>query len=483
MLILLLVTLAYGTRLSHLKEYSVSYASHLTHAKALGGTDDDSQEWLVTALDDVHLHLDMVRNRDLFPKGYTRYRLTEQGVEEHQESPRRHCHFHGTVRGDPESRVALSTCGGVLHGEIVTSSHSLFIEPHTAHFDEGPECAVHGSCGLHMDKLGDLPDYGLHRHWKEAAMLPHIVYSGQDLGNELDEAYCGVEDHVHGDDGQGSIWEHLFDEFHDMEFPHWSVEERKWRLQTLFIEDIKYVEVLGVNDKARYTDKGSAAAAEAHTETLINIVNSRYIAANFYPEIRVVLVSQLTVTSADPWAKVACESDASETDHSELLDNFLEYVSSNAGSFGTFDNAHLFSALDFCDGTVGYAPVGAMCYASRSGGISQITYADQQSATIVSHELGHNFNMLHDGSSNDCDYSSFIMASSSCLACDDYLDTFSTCSQTYFEALMYYRPSTTSCLDNVPDTRYSGDTYCGDGVVEEGEECDCGFSDCSEVDT
>ena len=58
------------------------------------------------------------------------------------------------------------------------------------------------------------------------------------------------------------------------------------------------------------------------------------------------------------------------------------------------------SGIDL-DGTIiGYAPVGAMCLDSRSGGLTQDTGASTASvASTVAHEMGHIFNMNHDDGS------------------------------------------------------------------------------------
>ncbi|KAG8273250.1 hypothetical protein J6590_025686 [Homalodisca vitripennis] len=54
--------------------------------------------------------------------------------------PRRHlCHFHGSVRGSPGSRVAISSCDGLV-GMIRTASGTFFVEPlHGESPEEGKE--------------------------------------------------------------------------------------------------------------------------------------------------------------------------------------------------------------------------------------------------------------------------------------------------------------------------------------------------------
>jgi len=56
-------------------------------------------------------------------------------------------------------------------------------------------------------------------------------------------------------------------------------------------------------------------------------------------------------------------------------------------------------------------------------------------------------------------------------------DLFSTCSVAYMEQYFATTYNNRDCLDNVPSTVW-GDPVCGNGFVEEGEDCDCGEDDC-----
>ena len=81
--------------------------------------------------------------------------------------------------------------------------------------------------------------------------------------------------------------------------------------------------------------------------------------------------------------------------------------------------------------------------------------------------------MQHDGTGNSCASSGLIMSP---LASIPPATHWSTCSAAY---LAQFLPTVT-CLDNVPTQTFGA--RCGDGVIQAGEQCDCGGSDCSTID-
>uniref|UniRef100_A0A672JZP3 Disintegrin and metalloproteinase domain-containing protein 9-like n=1 Tax=Sinocyclocheilus grahami TaxID=75366 RepID=A0A672JZP3_SINGR len=91
----------------------------------------------------------------------------------------------------------------------------------------------------------------------------------------------------------------------------------------------------------------------------------------------------------------------------------------------------------------------------------------QSFSTVIAHELGHNLGMSHDITGCKCD-GSCIMAPTAGGATQ-----FSGCSESDFERLILRGGGT--CLRNPP----SQDNIitvprCGNGILESGEECDCG---------
>jgi hypothetical protein len=515
-LLLGIVITAQCTTLSeHLDSYEQVFASRIpprvehAHRKLL-----DNEEWLISAFGHK-FHLELKRNKELIPATYKTFSFDDEGsVVESPENTKRdkrnHCHYVGSARvlsnstrsENTKSFVAVSLCGGALHGEIQVDSHHFFVEPSFLHFSKEEVEQTRKDCLLggkwrpnSLGKVADCVDHHLHLSqvfrdasfdWAEKS-VPHIVYRHDQIKEEHKEYSCGV-------DGKNGLETH---DLHDHEEVDHLVEHfhglgvnNIMHMDTQYIEDVKYVELLVVNDRSRYVARSSNQAnVEANSETLVNIAAARYRAANLFPQIIIVLTAQITITSANsPWSVDSCQGNSAETDHAVLLDNFLSWVWGNAprsliAANVNYDNAQLFTNQDFCGGTVGFAPVGAMCYGGKSGGINQMTFADQQSANILTHEMGHNFNMLHDGTSsgNSCPNAGYVMASSGCLTCSSFVTEFSTCSKGYYSSMMQYRPTSTACLDNKPVYVY-GNPSCGDGFVEGDEECDCGSSDCSSKD-
>ncbi|XP_061448334.1 disintegrin and metalloproteinase domain-containing protein 9 isoform X2 [Rhineura floridana] len=215
----------------------------------------------------------------------------------------------------------------------------------------------------------------------------------------------------------------------------------------------RYVELFIVVDKERYLLLGhNKTAVTEEMVHLANYLDSMYIALN----IRVVLVGLEIWTREN---KISLEGGAGD-----VLANFVQWREQELvprqrrKGFG---------------GTAGMAYVGTICSKSHAGGINVFgSISVQLFASIVAHELGHNLGMNHDDERQcDCDSESCIMSSGASGARD-----FSSCSAEDFEKLTLNKGG--SCLLNIPrpDETYSV-PYCGNKLVDTGEECDCGSSE------
>ncbi len=239
------------------------------------------------------------------------------------------------------------------------------------------------------------------------------------------------------------------------------------------VPDDVYVELLVANDNARYLQE--LANTETDAAALINVVSSLYNSNNMYPRIHVVLTSQVTFPNNDPWS-IAVDSNG-EVSVSELLAKWNNWRST-PGNAPAHDNGQLLSGYDFAGATLGYAGVGVMCNPAYSGGIDQ-TLNGQLAFTgaVIAHEMGHNFGCQHDSVENACPPSGYIM---NAIISNTVAPTeFSSCSKAYVQS--FVDPSV-SCIFNVPTSTWTNTPVCGNGLVEENEDCDCGQADCSVVD-
>ena len=283
-----------------------------------------------------------------------------------------------------------------------------------------------------------------------------------------------------------------------------------------------HLELLVVNDKARCAQFASGSSmtaaelAEMHRQTIhvVNLVASLYSGA-FSWEFTIVLVGQEDWTASEP-ISVAADGNG-ETDAEDLLDALNAWRGANLGTLPQNDVAHLFSGRDFDGQTVGLAPQqGSLrehlrrartlrhgvasgsvfqpgqcveseaygvrcCHHWAAGAISEV-HKDEfgTPATTVAHEIGHQLGFQHDGEAGEdgypttqrgaaCSEHGHIMAA---VGTSGLVSTWSTCSkETFDETIPHF-----DCL------RSGATAACGNGIVDMGEECDCGPDGCDGVD-
>lgn len=139
------------------------------------------------------------------------------------------------------------------------------------------------------------------------------------------------------------------------------------------------------------------------------------------------------------------------------------------------DNAQLLTGVIFKGTTIGMAPLEGMCSLENSGGIN-VDHSDLPigAAATMAHEIGHNFGMSHDHDGccveATAEQGGCVMAAATG---HPFPRVFSRCSKRDLDS--YFQKGGGMCLFNMPNMKdLVGGKRCGNGFVEDGEECDCG---------
>uniref|UniRef100_A0A3Q1EYA7 ADAM metallopeptidase domain 9a n=1 Tax=Acanthochromis polyacanthus TaxID=80966 RepID=A0A3Q1EYA7_9TELE len=274
----------------------------------------------------------------------------------------------------------------------------------------------------------------------------HLVYRLQDVTSQ--PRGCGT---LHDDHDHSNTTEHA--QYGPEEIHH----RQHRRMKRAVLHQTHYVELLLVvdNDRFNYMNRNETAVRDEMVH-LANFVDSIYMQLN----IRVVLVgleiwTQQNLISTDGAA-------------GEVLSRFTQWREKDLVPRRRHDSAQLILKKAF-GGTAGMAFVSTVCSRSHGGGINAFTNNNVPSfASIVAHELGHNLGMNHDDGRN-CQCSGLCIMHSGATGSRN----FSSCSADDFEKMILLTGG--SCLLNVPrpDEAYSA-PYCGNRLVDVGEECDCG---------
>lgn len=129
---------------------------------------------------------------------------------------------------------------------------------------------------------------------------------------------------------------------------------------------------------------------ELHNVAVINNVNGDY-SGSFNDNIQFVIVEQFVsdCSNCDPWT--------ASTDAQDLLLDFTGW-GQNGGFNTTFDLGELWTNRNFDGATVGLAWVNQVCAGYKYHVLQDFTSLATFLRVLVSHEIGHNFNALHDPS-------------------------------------------------------------------------------------
>ncbi|XP_010739201.3 disintegrin and metalloproteinase domain-containing protein 9 [Larimichthys crocea] len=272
----------------------------------------------------------------------------------------------------------------------------------------------------------------------------HLLYLLKDL--QSDHVTCGV------------VGEAASTQKHEPFEPRQSLTSLLRRKRNL--PQTSYVELVLVVDNLRYNfKKQNETAVRDEMVEMANLLDGYYKQLN----IRIVLVGLEIFKDVNPFSVDGSAGD--------VLGRFVKWRKASLLPRIRHDIGQLIVGRPnpYDGGVLGMAFVGTVCSVATSGGINVLS--DDSLAyvsTVVAHEMGHNMGMHHDDTRCKCDGGSCIMAATA-----GGSTTFSKCSGEDFEALIIRGGGV--CLKNQPSpSDVIGTAQCGNGRMDEGEQCDCG---------
>ncbi|XP_041958042.1 disintegrin and metalloproteinase domain-containing protein 9-like [Alosa sapidissima] len=360
------------------------------------------------------------RNNVLLPWNFTVYTYGKDGsLITERPDMQNHCHYRGYVEDVEFSSASVSLCSG-LSGFLMVGNTTLGIEP------------LEGSSGFE-----------------------HVVYRLED--EETEPVTCGTPHTHHPSDSD------ISSKAQNIGHSHSGMSgdpvSHLLRRRRAIMQQTHYVELIIVVDYNGFKVMDNETRVQDQMIQVANRLDSMYAPLN----IRVVLVG-LEIWTAGNLITV-------DRNAGGVLSRFREWRAQNLLPRHRHDAGH-FVAKQHFGNIAGLAYVSTVC--SQLSAAINIYGSVGYLSSIMSHELGHNLGMGHDRPGCHCPAKQCRMGAKGTCG-DSCVDiVFSDCSADSFEKLML-KMGHHNCLLNVPQPHKTyRKPYCGNKLLDPGEECDCG---------
>ncbi|KAK7011124.1 Disintegrin and metalloproteinase domain-containing protein 12 [Biomphalaria glabrata] len=340
-----------------------------------------------------------------------------------------HCYYHGHIKKDDWSSVAVSTCNGI-RGVIHLHNETYVIQP--------------------LNKDDDAIEH------------PHVIFKASFSNNES----CG--------NSQG-LWS-PFQELHKGELIKRTKFANAQKIHNQSGETKqKLLKIAMILDKSMYMGlEFSQQHVIQYAVDVANIVDLYFRFREIGFEVALTYLEFWNLRNMFPVVN----------SHRSLLNNFILFKNEKLQMDNVYDAAFFVTGLDLAGDKVGIAVPDSIC---STRGVAVVKsgrpFEPQQTATILSHMAGHILGIKHDeetfwraiyheGGCSCKDEFGCIMSSSVLGAGGVHSRMFSNCSVSDLDVSL--NMGIASCLWGAPKGLTEFKQTCGNNIIERGEECDCG---------
>ncbi|XP_030023473.2 disintegrin and metalloproteinase domain-containing protein 11 isoform X2 [Manduca sexta] len=385
--------------------------------------------------------LDLELNTQLLAPNLKQTQYLANGAESDIRTEIEHCYYHGTVKDYPGASAAFHTCNGVS-GVIHIGNETFVIHPfYGGDLSKHPHVIFEARTKANKGCANKLEFRPKNRRTKHLNFVEELN----------DDPNYGTGNH--STDGRSWRW------WQNTNLRALNRRRRDVR------ETTKYIETALIIDKAMFDRRNGSTRSE--------VVHDAIQVANIADLYFRTLNTRVSLVYIESWQSADQADIDRKQDITRAIHKFSDYTARKLFKIEK-DTTQLLTGLTFPGGESGISVPDTLC-TTKSVGISvdTNTYEPHLLAGTMAHMIGHNIGMGHDDGREQCfcrDWHGCIMAQSIVGSDNVQPYKFSDCSKNdYINEL---RIGQGLCLLNKPNQLVN--QLCGNGKLDEGEECDCG---------